>query len=441
MTSIIGGLTLFCVALGLVQLAFLLGLGWSETRRARREAGRGDAPRWDPAAIFALVPCLNEATVIGATVRSLLDQHPDLRVVVIDDASDDDTALLAEQAGGDRVIVLRRTLPEARLGKGPALNHAFTEVQSLVAEEGHDPAQVLVMVMDADGHLSAGAIGHVAPLFADHRVGGAQLGVRIRNRRDNVLAAIQDCEFWGIAALGQMGRMRTRTVSLGGNGQFTRLAALESIGAEPWSRSLTEDLDLAVTLSVRGWHLTSTPLAWVSQQGLTRVRPLLKQRTRWFQGHMTVATTRLREVWRSPFLPNLAVLEMTSYLLIPFVLVLPWSLLSQYSLFTTLSNLSSFAPPAHTGLPGPAWLLPIMFWYLMSFAPTILCGYIYSRREEDISPVRAILFSHVLVLWNYVLFLACWRGVFRMVLGRTGWDKTARVVEAAHPVTLPEPAA
>lgn len=441
MTSILSGLTLFCVALGLVQLAFLLGLGWSESRRARRDARRADAPTWSPAAIFALVPCLNEATVIGATVRSLLEQHPDLRVVVIDDASDDETSLLAAEAGGDRVIVLRRTLPDARLGKGPALNHAFAEIERVVAEEGHDSADVMVMVMDADGHLSPGAIGHVAPLFADERVGGAQLGVRIRNRRDNVLAAIQDCEFWGIAALGQMGRMRTRTVSLGGNGQFTRLAALESVGGQPWSRSLTEDLDLAVTLSIRGWHLTSTPEAWVSQQGLTRVRPLLKQRTRWFQGHMTVATTRLSEVWRSPSLPNLAVLEMTSYLLIPFILVLPWSVLSQFSLLSTLTNLRSFAPPADTGMPGPAWLLPIVFWYGMSFAPTILCGYIYSRREEDISPVRAILFSHVLVLWNYVLFLACWRGVFRMVLGRTGWDKTARVAEPAAPVALREPAA
>ena len=63
MTSILSGLTLFCAALGLVQLAFLLGLGWSESRRARRDARRADAPTWSPAAIFALVPCLNEATV------------------------------------------------------------------------------------------------------------------------------------------------------------------------------------------------------------------------------------------------------------------------------------------------------------------------------------------------------------------------------------------
>ena len=96
-------------------------------------------------------------------------------------------------------------------------------------------------------------------LFGDPKVGGAQLGVRIRNRRANQLTAIQDCEFWGIAALGQLGRMRTRTVSLGGNGQFTRLTALQSIGDEPWSPALTEDLDLAVTLAIGGWHLTSTP--------------------------------------------------------------------------------------------------------------------------------------------------------------------------------------
>ncbi|MGW1198558.1 hypothetical protein ACWD4B_22365 [Streptomyces sp. NPDC002536] len=50
-----------------------------------------------------------------------------------------------------------------------------------------------------------------------------QLGVRIRNRRGNFLTWFQDYQFWVMAAVTQFGRNLTSTVSLGGNGQFTRL--------------------------------------------------------------------------------------------------------------------------------------------------------------------------------------------------------------------------
>jgi cellulose synthase/poly-beta-1,6-N-acetylglucosamine synthase-like glycosyltransferase len=294
--------------------------------------------------------------------------------------------------------------------------------------------------MDADGRRSSGALDVVAPLFADDEVGGVQLGVRIRNRGDNVLARIQDCEFWGIAALGQLGRMRTGTVSLGGNGQFTRLAALRSIGEDPWTDALTEDLALAVTLNIGGWRLTSTPEAWVSQQGLTTLRPLVRQRTRWFQGHMTTAIGRMGDVWRAPALPNGAVLEMSSYLLIPFFIVLPWSVLSQLALYSALVD---GGPQLEYGGWGLAGIASFTLWYLLSFSPTLLCGIIYARRQPDIGVVRAIVLAHLLMAWNYILFAACWSAVVRMVRGRTGWVKTARIDEgtAKDPTDAAVPAA
>lgn len=438
MSALLAGLTLYCVAIGIVQLTFLLGLGAVESRRMRRasSAADGEAPAWEPESLFAIVPCLNEALVIGPTVTALLEADPRLRVVVVDDASDDETGEAARLGGGgdSRLQVLRRELPEAQLGKGPALNHAFAHITARVDAEGLDPERVLVVVMDADGRLSPGAVGKVGALFADPEVGGAQLGVRIRNRADNVLATIQDCEFWGIAALGQLGRVRTHTVSLGGNGQFARLSALRSIGDAPWSDALTEDLDLAITMTIAGWRLSSRPDAWVSQQGLTGVRPLIRQRTRWFQGHMTTALTRMGDLWRSPSLSNASLLEVTSYLLIPFVIVLPWSVLSQVGLLTAGSQLADRGlPTGDSGLPGPTWLLPLLVWYLLSFLPTIICGLVYARREPAISLLGAIALAHLLVVWNYVLFISCWAALFRMVRGRTGWVKTARLDEGAGP--------
>src|SRR4051812_30244916 len=52
-------------------------------------AARDGAPAGPPAgwAVFVMVPCLNEARVVGNTVRCLLDSQPGVRVVVVDDGS------------------------------------------------------------------------------------------------------------------------------------------------------------------------------------------------------------------------------------------------------------------------------------------------------------------------------------------------------------------
>ena len=271
-----------------------------------------------------------------------LAAHPSAKVVVVDDGSDDDTAQLANSTDRERVTVLRRLLPDARQGKGPALNEGFAHVLADVERMGADPRRVIICVIDADGRLSPGAVPEVLRLFADPEVGGVQLPVRISNRA-TLRTAYQDFEFWGVSALPQLARQRLGTTSLGGNGQFSRLGALLSIGAKPWTPSLTEDLDLAVSLMACGWRLASTPMAYVEQQAVTSLRRLVRQRTRWMQGHMTCAG-RLRELWESDRLPNAAMVEVGSYLVTPIMLILPWSILFNAALLLSIKALWS-APP------------------------------------------------------------------------------------------------
>ncbi|HEY4378023.1 MAG TPA: glycosyltransferase, partial [Acidimicrobiales bacterium] len=281
--------------------------------------------------LYFLVPCLNEAAVIGSTVRALAGGPEAVAgggpptIVVIDDASDDGTAEVT-RAAGDGVVIVRRDLPDARKGKGAGLNDGFAFVTRDVRERGLDHDRVIVCVMDADGRLSDGACRHVLPLFDDPDVGGVQLAVRIRNRETNFLLKFQAHQFWTLSALSQMGRLGVGTVSLGGNGQFARLTALEGLGAAPWSNSLTEDLDLAVSLAIDGWRLASTPDAAVDQQGVEELGRLFTQRTRWYQGHMMTAK-RLPAIWRAPGLSHGAALEMTLYILVPWLFDLPWSIL------------------------------------------------------------------------------------------------------------------
>ena len=313
------------------RVARVLALAWHKTITAEQPAHRASVVV-DPAdsVVYFIVPCLNEERVIEDSVRNLLTDPRGI-VVVVDDASDDRTGRIAASVDPDRVIVLRRELPAARLGKGPALNAGFSSVLQDAAARGIAPSRITVCVMDADGRLSDGALDAVLPLFADSRVGGVQLPVRIRRVRGSVLTLLQDLEFWGVCAVAQLGRIGSGTVSLGGNGQFTRLAALLELGDSPWRARLTEDLDLALALATAGWRLSSTPQAYVSQQGLTGLRALINQRTRWYQGHMQ-AGRWLPSLWGSRRLSHLSMLELTLYLLVPWALVLPWSLIFNYNL-------------------------------------------------------------------------------------------------------------
>ncbi len=404
-------------------------------RVARRDGALGvqenahtvGAPETDGYHLYFLVPCLNEEVVIGATVSRLLED-PDCRVVVIDDDSEDRTAAearLAAQAAGaaDRLRVVNRRRPHARQGKGEALNAGLPVVVDDARRRHLDPDRVVVGVMDADGRLSQGGSRVPFASFEDPRVGAVQLIVRIRNR-SKLICKFQDVEFWMISAVSQFARSLSGTVSLGGNGQFTRLSALLSLDSDPWSRSLTEDLDLGLRLAGAGWRVTTTTQAYVDQQGVENYRRLLRQRTRWYQGHMS-SIRRLPELWASERVGQVALIELTSYLLVPWLIVLPWSIIQQWVFYQVVFG--SGRGVVTTGLGSLPWQLTYaVLWYVISFLPNLVIGLVYARRTRAVSPWGALFLGHLMILWNYIGYVAAWRGLIRMVRGRTGWDKTAR---------------
>ncbi|RKR74706.1 glycosyltransferase [Frondihabitans australicus] len=436
----ISAIAAIVICLSLVYFLAAMLAGMHELRKGKTKlAVQGDTTygkpfESEPATFdtYFLIPGLNEAAVISQTVASLTGGKRST-VIMIDDGSDDDTAALAEAAGGDDTIVLRRVAPNARQGKGEALNDAYRLVERLVTERGQDPEKVLICVMDADGKLSDGAMSHVLPLFDDPTVGGVQLAVRIRNRRTNFLTSFQDFQFWSMSAITQFGRKKTGTVSLGGNGQFTRLSALQELGGLPWSSSLTEDLDLALSLATSGWKLDTTPFASVDQQAVESLKRLIIQRRRWYQGHMT-AGKRIVDVWRDPTLNNARALELSAYLAVPWLFDLPWSILWHWTLYGFITNAGSVFSYV-TG-----WQSAIIggfLWYVLTFAPSLMTTTVYFRRDRRVGLPRAILMGHAFLVMNYLSFICAWGALYRMIRGRTGWDKTVRVVEGEAGAAAP----
>lgn len=408
------------VVVGVAYLLFALGLSRRDQQPAVPAAASGSTSAHGYRIVF-LIPCLNEERVLRSSLERLLDlPHPDLHVLVVDDGSEDGTAAIVRGFDDPRVHLLQRLLPEARQGKGRALNAGLAHLRSGSVVPVERPERVVVGVVDADGRLDSHALGAVLPLFEDPRLGGVQIGVRINNRRSNVLARLQDVEFVLYTEVFQRARRRLGSVGLGGNGQFVRLSALQGLGPAPWSASLTEDLDLGVRLLVQGRRLDFVSTAVVHQQGLTTVRAWLRQRARWFQGHLqawglvpAVLGPRLRPRSRADLLFHL-----TS----PFLLLVASLLTAAFAAW-----LGTVAMSLLLGDPRVSW-----WWlgaYLFAVGPALLLGRVYRRAEPDLHLLRAVLLMHLYVGYATLWYLAGWRAVWRIARGQTGWAKTDRVRE------------
>ena len=128
----------------------------------RDELGVPHTPAEWPS-VIAVVPARNEADVIANSLFSLLNQDytKPLKVILVDDQSDDGTAdaarTAAEKTGaGDRLTILRgEPLPQGWTGKLWAMKQGVAQVSSLA-----DPPRYLLLT-DADIAYELGVIGRL----------------------------------------------------------------------------------------------------------------------------------------------------------------------------------------------------------------------------------------------------------------------------------------
>lgn len=391
-------------------LALFVRSGRSAAQMRQAPEADADAFTW----VF-VVPALDEELTVADSVARLL-ALPVARklVVVVDDASSDETPAILRALTHPDLRVVRRELPHARQGKAAALNHAFNRLDAWLGETPRD--EVIVTIVDADGRLAPDAPAHAARHFADPEVGGVQSLVRIYNRR-RVLTACQDLEFSVYGNLYQAGRNGWGTAGMGGNGQFNRLGALDDVatGAGPWRDRLTEDQDLGLRLIAAGWEGRQDLRGTIEQQGLSSVRRLFRQRTRWSQGNLQ-ALGLMGEVARAP-LGLVARLEQVAYLLMPL-----WQGVIGASFLTAIGLAAFGVAPFWDG--GPGWQLAVF--YLLAFGGSIL-GCIAARRSDGpLGWVVGFLVGHVYALYTWFLWPVLVRSVARQVVRRREWAKTAR---------------
>jgi cellulose synthase/poly-beta-1,6-N-acetylglucosamine synthase-like glycosyltransferase len=363
-----------------------------------------------------LVPALNEEVTIRDSVSRLLAIPVAHRaIVVIDDASEDRTPeILAELGHHADLRVVRRELPDARRGKAAALNSAFRALAGILGDV--DRSSVVVVIVDADGRLDPEAPRYAASHFVEPSVGGVQSLVRIYNRR-RILTWCQNVEFSVYGHLFQAGRNGWGTAGMGGNGQFNRLAALDDLveADGPWRDRLTEDQDLGLRLIARGWEGRQELRASVDQQGLSAVRPLFRQRTRWSQGNLQALG--LIDDIAAARLPLGVRLEQVAYLLMPL-----WQGIIGASFFTALVLMLLGVAPFWGD--GPGWTL-VLFW-ILAFGGTIL-GCIAARMSRGPAGwAMGFLVGHVYALYTWFLWPVLLRSAARVAAQRRDWSKTER---------------
>ncbi|MFI1171231.1 glycosyltransferase family 2 protein [Streptomyces melanogenes] len=416
-------------------LLYWAGARHAYLNRPRAEAGDSAALDW-----HFFVPCRDEEAVVGATVSQLRADFPVAHVWVVDDDSDDRTGLIVAALAEDdrRVHLVRRIRPDARTGKGDALNAAYDQLGEFLPA-GADRDRVVVCVVDADGRLDPRALELVSgpAAFGDPEIGGVQVSVRMRNVDDprplpergrvanafaRLLVRVQDMEFAVSNAGMQLLRGRTGSVGLGGNGQFTRLSALDRIAdaeRRPWQRgALLEDYELGLHMILAGFRITHIADTWVSQEGLPHARRLLTQRTRWAQGNLQCVRYASRIV-SSRHYSGRGVLE------------------TLYTFCQPVAHLLTLALSAAMlvlGGVGSLTLWPLMLVLAaLAIGPFVLWGPVYRRdHAPDASRLTAVLWGVALWLYAYHLFVVSARAFIRMARGRNGWAKTRR---NAEPVT------
>ncbi|WP_369069181.1 glycosyltransferase family 2 protein [Kineococcus terrestris] len=408
-----------------------------------------------------VIPCLDEETVIVGTVQHLLDTFPEATVWCVDDHSTDLTPdLLAWLAARhEKVRVVSRRRPVARRGKGEALNAAWRAI-SAELPPGADRSRVVVGVVDADGRLEQFCPDVIAgpTLFGDPSVGAVQVQVRItqdvdalvgtdldrlvgstaRTRGDHLLVRLQDLEFAGPIAAMQFLRRRTGSVAMGGNGQFTRLTALDDVAREhgtPWHGALLEDFELGLHVLLAGHRTEYCHDTFVAQDGLDRVGPLLRQRTRWAQGNIQC----LRYLWRvlnSPQVPVAGALEVAHYMWVPFSQVLG-SVVFPLSTLVTCWYALTHPTGADEWLLAGAWgLVPLAL--LFGVLPHALWGAFYRTHcGTFITRRQAAWMAVANIGYGYLLQVCAWRALFRVLRGRTEWDKTARANDRPRDAAAP----
>jgi cellulose synthase/poly-beta-1,6-N-acetylglucosamine synthase-like glycosyltransferase len=278
---------------------------------AGQQAQRDETPlieEWPKSVV--VMPAHNEATIIGETVRTMLNRlPPNSELLVIADNCDDETAHLAREAGA-RVAVRNDS---SRRGKGYALAHAVEVMLE-------DPPSYII-VLDADCQSTEGSLAHLVKAAVRSGLPVQSANVMVAPLSSTPMVQISNFAFYVKNIIRQRGMMRIGgTAILTGTG-FALSWKQFCFAAVP-TGEIVEDLVMGLALAARREPTQFVEAARVESPAAGQA-DTLNQRQRWEHGYMSTAWKRaLPSLWKGLRDRNRALFWTGFHLLVPPLVVL-----------------------------------------------------------------------------------------------------------------------
>lgn len=225
--------------------------------------------------VTVLVAAYNEERAITATLSgiSLQDYPADIRVIVINDGSSDETVRSVREFEGKH--------PNFELidlgvngGKAAALNHGLKKCTTDI-----------VISIDADSYILKDGIKHlVGRYLSDPPNTKAVAGeILIRNSRENWITKAQEWDYFlGIATIKRIQSLFQGTlVAQGAFSLYDRKALLEMGG---WPEMVGEDIVLTWKLLLAGYRVGHAENALAFTDCPNTLKKFVRQRQRWSRG-------------------------------------------------------------------------------------------------------------------------------------------------------------
>lgn len=290
---------LAALAVGLIVVVTFVGLEIRDVNLSRRshDAVHKKLSPWvlmdstqgvfnGEVSITALIPAHNEEKLIGATIRSLMEQDrkPEHIIVVADNCTDG-TVAVARKLG----VEVFETVGNVDKKAG-ALNQVMGTLLPGLGEND------TVMIMDADTVLRQGFLKSAVRHFTEDRGLSAIGGLFFGEDRPGLIAQIQKNEYTRYSR--EINRRKGRVFVLTGTASIFRARALRTVAEERGSllpgikgqvydtHALTEDNELTLALKTLGALMTSPSDCMVETELMPNLSALWRQRLRWERGAM-----------------------------------------------------------------------------------------------------------------------------------------------------------
>ena len=367
--------------------------------------------------LYVMVPSLNEKYVVENTIHRFFKKSNERhKLVVIDDGSDDGTGDILEKIATkyENLHIITRTFPNARKGKGEALNEGFRYIKKI---ENTNSENVIIGVIDADAYIKNSDYTKILSVFNGNTdLAMVQTAVGM-NAINSWLHRMQDIEFQSCITLISNVRNYLGNAAGGGNGQFFRLSTFKN-KEEVWGNSLLEDFELSTRILLEGKETYFLENIVVYQEPVGKIKPFIIQRTRWAQGGIECIFKYGKPILQSTYIKNMAKFEMFFYMVLPLI-----------TSIGVVGHITAIVYNAYLFfiLKAPVSLELTML-FTISIIISLVFGAIYGSRVKY-GVLKGLLIGSTIPFYAAIAIPVCYRSIIRFVAGKRKWEKTEHIIK------------